>query len=84
MILSNATEADVSSLVRNLSVVIQQSPGTTAGDLASVVSILGNISSLSTASLFNVSNSTMEVWPIYAQRTQIHIPSQGLGVVAQR
>ncbi|KAF5929791.1 hypothetical protein HPG69_002516 [Diceros bicornis minor] len=60
VIAGNATEAAVSSFVRNLSVVIQQSPSTTAGNLASVVSILGSISSLSLASNFRVSNSTME------------------------
>uniref|UniRef100_G1P4U0 Adhesion G protein-coupled receptor F1 n=1 Tax=Myotis lucifugus TaxID=59463 RepID=G1P4U0_MYOLU len=60
VIASNATEAAMSSLVRNLSVLIQQNPSTTAGNLASVVSILGNISSLSLASHFRVSNSTME------------------------
>ncbi|XP_037586080.1 adhesion G-protein coupled receptor F1 [Cebus imitator] len=60
MIVGNATEAAVSSLVRNLSVIIRQSPSTTVGNLASVVSILGNISSLSLASHFKVSNSTME------------------------
>ncbi|XP_027814523.1 adhesion G-protein coupled receptor F1 isoform X7 [Ovis aries] len=52
------TEAAVSSLVQKLSMVIQQSPSTTAGNLASVVSILGNISSLKKN--FTVSNSTME------------------------
>ncbi|XP_004605898.2 adhesion G-protein coupled receptor F1 [Sorex araneus] len=60
VIAGTVTEAAMSSLVRNLSVVIQQSPATTAGDLASVVSILGNVSSLSMASLLNVSNTTME------------------------
>nr|KAF6362455.1 adhesion G protein-coupled receptor F1 [Pipistrellus kuhlii] len=60
VIASNATEAAMSSLVRNLSVLIQQNPSTTAGNLASVVSILGNVSSLSLASHFSVSNSTME------------------------
>ncbi|XP_021568228.1 adhesion G-protein coupled receptor F1 isoform X2 [Carlito syrichta] len=60
IIVGNATEAAVSSLVRNLSVIIRQSPSTTAGNLASVVSILGNISSLSLASHLRVSNSTME------------------------
>uniref|UniRef100_A0A2I3GKZ0 Adhesion G protein-coupled receptor F1 n=1 Tax=Nomascus leucogenys TaxID=61853 RepID=A0A2I3GKZ0_NOMLE len=62
MIVGNATEAAVSSLVQNLSVIIRQNPSTTAGNLASVVSILSNISSLSLASHFRVSNSTMEVW----------------------
>ena len=61
MIASNATEATVSSLVQNLSMVIQENPSTTAGNLASVVSILGNISSLSLERHFNVSISTMEV-----------------------
>ncbi|XP_006926889.1 adhesion G-protein coupled receptor F1 [Pteropus alecto] len=60
VIAGNATEAAVSSLVRNLSVVIQQNPLITAGNLASVVSILGNVSSLSLARHFRVSNSTME------------------------
>ncbi|XP_023400871.1 adhesion G-protein coupled receptor F1 isoform X1 [Loxodonta africana] len=59
-ILGNATEATMSSLVQNLSVIIEQSPSTTAGTLASVVSILGNVSSLSLANHFKVSNSTME------------------------
>ncbi|XP_027627901.1 adhesion G-protein coupled receptor F1 isoform X1 [Tupaia chinensis] len=59
VIAGNATEAAMSSLVRNLSVIIQQSPSTTAGNLASVVSILGNVSSLSLSSQFRVSNSTM-------------------------
>nr|XP_055119816.1 adhesion G-protein coupled receptor F1 isoform X1 [Symphalangus syndactylus] len=60
MIVGNATEAAVSSLVQNLSVIIRQNPSTTAGNLASVVSILSNISSLSLASHFRVSNATME------------------------
>ncbi|KAM7135705.1 adhesion G-protein coupled receptor F1 [Molossus nigricans] len=60
VITNNATEAAMSSVVRNLSVVIQQSPSTTAGNLASVVSILGQVSSLSLASHFSVSSSTME------------------------
>uniref|UniRef100_A0A452TEU8 Adhesion G protein-coupled receptor F1 n=1 Tax=Ursus maritimus TaxID=29073 RepID=A0A452TEU8_URSMA len=60
VIAGNATETAVSSLVRNLSVVIQQNPSTTAGNLASVVSILDNVLSLSLASHFKVSNSTME------------------------
>ncbi|XP_045049408.2 adhesion G-protein coupled receptor F1 isoform X1 [Desmodus rotundus] len=60
VVASNATEAAMSSVVRNLSVLIQQNPSTTAGNLASVVSILGNVSSLSLASHFRVSNSTME------------------------
>ncbi|XP_055261869.1 adhesion G-protein coupled receptor F1 isoform X2 [Moschus berezovskii] len=55
---STDTEAAVSSLVQKLSMVIQQSPSTTAGDLASVVSVLGSISSLKKS--FVVSNSTME------------------------
>ncbi|XP_066108306.1 adhesion G-protein coupled receptor F1 isoform X1 [Saccopteryx bilineata] len=57
---SNATKAAVSSLVRNLSVIIQQNPSTTAGNLASVVSLLGSVSSLSLARHFRVSSSTME------------------------
>ncbi|XP_072688854.1 adhesion G-protein coupled receptor F1 isoform X1 [Canis lupus baileyi] len=56
----HATETAVSSLVRNLSVVIRQNPSTTAGNLASVVSILDSVLSLSLASHFKVSNSTME------------------------
>uniref|UniRef100_A0A8C9LKC1 Adhesion G protein-coupled receptor F1 n=1 Tax=Piliocolobus tephrosceles TaxID=591936 RepID=A0A8C9LKC1_9PRIM len=60
MIAGNATEAAVSSLVQNLSIIIRQSRSTTAGNLASVVSILSDISSLSLASHFRVSNSTME------------------------
>ena len=43
----------------HVTMVIQQSPSTTSGNLASVVSILGNISSLRKS--FTVSNSTMEV-----------------------
>ncbi|XP_053459522.1 adhesion G-protein coupled receptor F1 isoform X4 [Nycticebus coucang] len=57
---SSATEAAVSSLVQNLSVILQKNPSTTAGNLASVVSILGSVSSLSLASHFRVSSSTME------------------------
>ncbi|XP_012600290.3 adhesion G-protein coupled receptor F1 [Microcebus murinus] len=57
---SNDTKAAVSSIVQNLAVLIQQSLSTTAGNLASVVSILGNISSLSLAGHFRVSNSTMK------------------------
>ncbi|XP_008591160.1 PREDICTED: probable G-protein coupled receptor 110 [Galeopterus variegatus] len=60
VIIGSATEAAVSSVVHNLSVIVQQSPSTTAGNLASVVSILNNVSSLSLASDFRVSNSTME------------------------
>ncbi|XP_077620963.1 adhesion G-protein coupled receptor F1 isoform X2 [Crocuta crocuta] len=60
VIAGNATEATVSSLVRNLSLVIQQNPSTTAGNLASVVSILDNVLSLSLSGHFKVSNSTME------------------------
>ncbi|XP_004673606.1 PREDICTED: probable G-protein coupled receptor 110 [Condylura cristata] len=56
----NATEAAVSSMVRHLSVIIQKDLLTTAGNLASVVSILGSVSSLSLVNLFRVSNSTME------------------------
>ncbi|XP_006881988.1 PREDICTED: probable G-protein coupled receptor 110 [Elephantulus edwardii] len=59
-IASNATEAAMSSLVRKLSVIIDQNPSTTVGNLASVVSILGNVSTLSLASHFKVSNSTIE------------------------
>ncbi|XP_004408504.1 PREDICTED: probable G-protein coupled receptor 110 isoform X2 [Odobenus rosmarus divergens] len=60
VITGNATETAVSSLVRNLSVVIQQNPSTTAGNLASVVSILDNALSLLLESHLKVSNSTME------------------------
>lgn len=60
VIAGNATEAAVSSLVQNLSVIIQQNPLITAGNLASVVSILGTASSLSLENHFRVSNSTME------------------------
>ncbi|XP_017657060.1 adhesion G-protein coupled receptor F1 [Nannospalax galili] len=60
VIVSNITEADVSSLVQNLSTIIQQNPSTTAGNLASVVSILSNISSVSLTKSFMVSNSTMK------------------------
>uniref|UniRef100_A0A2K6F9A9 Adhesion G protein-coupled receptor F1 n=1 Tax=Propithecus coquereli TaxID=379532 RepID=A0A2K6F9A9_PROCO len=60
MFASNATEAAVSSVVQNLAVIVEQSPSTTVGNLASVVSILGSISSLSLAGRFRVSNSTME------------------------
>ncbi|XP_047653009.1 adhesion G-protein coupled receptor F1 isoform X3 [Phacochoerus africanus] len=56
----SATEAAMSSFVQNLSIIIQQNPSTTAGNLASVVALLGNVSSLSRASNFSVSNSTME------------------------
>ncbi|XP_006860673.1 PREDICTED: probable G-protein coupled receptor 110 [Chrysochloris asiatica] len=59
-IAGNATEPAMSSLVRNLSVILEQTPATTTGNLASVVSILENVSSLSLASHFKVSNSTME------------------------
>ncbi|XP_034846615.1 adhesion G-protein coupled receptor F1 [Mirounga leonina] len=60
VITGNATETAVSSLVQNLSVVIQQNPSTTAGNLASVVSILDNALSLLLENHFKVSNSTME------------------------
>ncbi|XP_032265144.1 adhesion G-protein coupled receptor F1 [Phoca vitulina] len=60
VITGNATETAVSSLVQNLSVVIQQNPSTTAGNLASVVSILDNALSLLLESHFKVSSSTME------------------------
>ncbi|XP_077018120.1 adhesion G-protein coupled receptor F1 [Tamandua tetradactyla] len=59
-ITGNVTEASISSLVRNLSVIVRQSPSTTSGNLASVVSILENVSSLLLASHFRVSHSTME------------------------
>ncbi|XP_027458516.2 adhesion G-protein coupled receptor F1 isoform X3 [Zalophus californianus] len=60
VITGNATETAVSSLVQNLSVMIQQNPSTTAGNLATVVSILDNTLSLLLESHFKVSNSTME------------------------
>ncbi|XP_048203607.1 adhesion G-protein coupled receptor F1 [Perognathus longimembris pacificus] len=60
VIAGNATEEDVSSLVQNLSDIIQESPSTTAGNLAAVVSILGNISSLSMAKHLKVSNVTLK------------------------
>ncbi|XP_077911396.1 adhesion G-protein coupled receptor F1 [Halichoerus grypus] len=60
VITGNATETAVSSLVQNLSVMIQQNPSTTAGNLASVVSILDNALSLLLESHFKVSSSTME------------------------
>uniref|UniRef100_A0A8C5K534 Adhesion G protein-coupled receptor F1 n=1 Tax=Jaculus jaculus TaxID=51337 RepID=A0A8C5K534_JACJA len=58
-IAGNITEADVSSLVRNLSAIIQESPPSTVGDLSTVVSMLGNVSSLSLANHFTVSDSTL-------------------------
>ncbi|XP_042527873.1 adhesion G-protein coupled receptor F1 [Dipodomys spectabilis] len=60
VIAGNTTEEDISSLVQNLSAIIQKSPSTTAGNLASVVSILGNISSLSLANHLKVSNLTLK------------------------
>ncbi|XP_059137695.1 adhesion G-protein coupled receptor F1 [Peromyscus eremicus] len=60
MIAGNITEADVSSLVQNLSAIVQQSSSTTAGNLASVVSLLSDISSLSLANSFTVSNLTLK------------------------
>ncbi|XP_036023010.1 adhesion G-protein coupled receptor F1 [Onychomys torridus] len=60
MIAGNITEADVSSLVQNLSAIVQQSSSTTAGNLASVVSFLSDISSLSLANSFTVSNLTLK------------------------
>ncbi|XP_020040542.2 adhesion G-protein coupled receptor F1 isoform X1 [Castor canadensis] len=59
VIAGNVTESDVSSVVQNLSTIIQQSPSTTVGNLASVVSILSSVSSLSLAKHFKVSNSTL-------------------------
>nr|XP_013012402.1 adhesion G-protein coupled receptor F1 isoform X1 [Cavia porcellus] len=59
-IADSATQADVSSLVRNLSVIVQRNPSTTSGNLASVVSILGTVSTLSQEKHFTVSNSTLE------------------------
>ncbi|XP_052599941.1 adhesion G-protein coupled receptor F1, partial [Peromyscus californicus insignis] len=60
MIAGNITEADVSSLVQNLSAIVQQSSSTTAGNLASVVSLLSDISSLSLEKSFTVSNLTLK------------------------
>ncbi|XP_045150830.1 adhesion G-protein coupled receptor F1 [Echinops telfairi] len=60
VIADNITEAAVSSLVKNLSTILKQNPSTTAGNLASVVSLLGNITSLSLARRVKVSNATME------------------------
>ncbi|XP_035308727.1 adhesion G-protein coupled receptor F1 isoform X3 [Cricetulus griseus] len=60
MIAGNITEDDVSSLVHNLSTIIQQSSSTTVGTLASVVSLLSNIASLSLANALTVSNLTLE------------------------
>ncbi|XP_055471285.1 adhesion G-protein coupled receptor F1 [Psammomys obesus] len=60
MISGKITEEDVSSLVQNLSTILQQNPSTTAGNLASVVSLLSNVSSLSQANSFTVSNLTLK------------------------
>ncbi|XP_023574987.1 adhesion G-protein coupled receptor F1 isoform X2 [Octodon degus] len=60
VIVGSATEADVSSVVGNLSVIMQQSPSTTVGSLASVVSLLSTVSSLSQEKGFTVSGSTLE------------------------
>ncbi|KAM4835425.1 adhesion G-protein coupled receptor F1 [Thomomys bottae] len=60
VIAGNATEEDVSSLVQNLSAIIQKSPSMTVGNLASVVSILGNVSSLSLVNHLKVSNVTLK------------------------
>ncbi|KAL1771924.1 adhesion G-protein coupled receptor F1 isoform X5 [Sigmodon hispidus] len=60
MIADNITETDVSSLVQNLSVIFEQSSPTTVGNLASVVSLLSNISSLSLTKSFTVSNLTLK------------------------
>nr|XP_042122167.1 adhesion G-protein coupled receptor F1 isoform X2 [Peromyscus maniculatus bairdii] len=59
MIAGNITEADVSSLVQNLSAIVESS-STTAGNLASVVSLLSDISSLSLENSFTVSNLTLK------------------------
>lgn len=61
----NVTEADVSSLVQNLSTIVQQSSSTTAGTLASVVSLLRSVSSLSLENSLTVSNSTLQVRHFY-------------------
>ncbi|CAH7220030.1 adhesion G-protein coupled receptor F1 [Phodopus roborovskii] len=60
MIAGNITEADVSALVHNLSAIVQQSSSTTVGTLASVVSLLSDIASLSLAKALTVSNLTLE------------------------
>ncbi|EPY76618.1 G-protein coupled receptor 110 [Camelus ferus] len=60
VIASNATEAAMSSLVQNLSIVLQQSPSTTAGNLASVVSILSDVLSLSLENHLRVTSLTVE------------------------
>lgn len=65
MLSSNVTEADVSSLVQNLSAIVQQSPSTTAGTLASVVSLLRGVSSLSLKNSLTVSNLTLQVRHFY-------------------
>lgn len=54
------TEEGVASLVQNLSAIVLQSPSTTVGNLGSVVSLLRNISALSLANSFAVSNSTLK------------------------
>ncbi|EHB10905.1 Putative G-protein coupled receptor 110 [Heterocephalus glaber] len=59
-IADSATQADVSSVVRELSGILKQSPATTAGSLASVVSLLSSVSSLSLEKGFMVSDSTLE------------------------
>lgn len=59
--------------MKNLSMVVRQSPLTTAGNLASVVSILGNVSSLSLASHLRVSSSTMEVRSASAWMFILHV-----------
>ncbi|XP_021084204.1 adhesion G-protein coupled receptor F1 isoform X2 [Mesocricetus auratus] len=60
MIAGNITEADVSSLVHSLSTIVQQSSSTTVGTLASVVSLLSDVASLSLANALTVSNLTLE------------------------
>lgn len=65
MMSGNVTEADVSSLVQNLSAIVQQSPSTTAGNLASVVSLLRSVSSLSLENSLTVSNLTLQVRRFY-------------------
>ncbi|XP_010616077.1 adhesion G-protein coupled receptor F1 isoform X1 [Fukomys damarensis] len=59
-IAGNATQADVSALVRELSGILQQSQSITAGNLASVVSLLSSVSALSLEKGFSVSDSTLE------------------------
>ncbi|XP_027694095.1 adhesion G-protein coupled receptor F1 isoform X1 [Vombatus ursinus] len=54
----NITEAAVSTMMQELSTIIQKSPSTTAGSLGSVVSILRQVSSLSFSSHVQLSAPT--------------------------